>query len=309
MQGSKLDEAKLQGADFSTAQLQGASLLRAQLQGAKLDGAALQGAKIELANLVGADLSFAQLQGAHFRNSDLRGADFTRAILRGTSFANLPKDVTELEGVKFDQATVDTVNLNGALLWRASFAVASSANIFGTPVWTGRADWGPKSYAELRDSLGAVPRDQREAALQRVESVACAVPPDTPVCIVPSPLPPEVSNWSENLKKATVDKATYQKALAAIYRDIICSGDRNSLAIFRSLVHLGMPQAAGGVPRPMGFLETGSEAQALAEYVMSDKCPMASQLTVGDKAALLDVEKFSAWLVSNTKSDPPSPAQ
>jgi uncharacterized protein YjbI with pentapeptide repeats len=309
MQASKLDEAKLQGADFSTAQLQGASLLRAQMQGAKLDGAGLQGAKVEVASLVGADLSNAQLQGANFRNSDLRGADFTLATLRGTSFANLPGDVTKLQGATFDQATLDTVNLNGALLWRASFAGTSSANILGTPVWTSRADWGPQSYAELRDSLSAVPRDQRIAALQRIEGIACAAPPRTPVCIVPSPLPPEVRGWSDDIKRATVDRATYQKALADIYRDIICSGDRNSLAIFRSLVHLGMPQAAGGVPRPMGFLDTGGEAQPLAEYVMSDKCPMSSQLTLGDKAALLDVEKFSAQLVSNLKAGSPTPAK
>jgi uncharacterized protein YjbI with pentapeptide repeats len=309
MQASKLDEASLQGADFSYAQLQGASLLRAKLQGAKLDGAGLQGAKIELESLVGADLSFAQLQGANFRNSDLRGADFTMATFRGTSFANLPGDITQLQGAKFDKATLDTISLNGALLWRASFAVASSANILGTPVWTARRDWGPQSYAELRDSLAAVPRDQRGAALQRIESVACAVPPGTPACIVPSPLPPDASGWSDDVRKATVDRATYQKSLAAIYRDLVCSGDRNSLAIFRSLVQLGVPQAAGGVPRSMGFLDTGSEVQSLVEYVMSDKCPMSSQLTLGDKAALLGVQKFSAQLVSNTRIDPPTPSK
>jgi len=307
LQGSKLDEASLEGADFSNAQLQGTSLLRAQLQGAELSGAGLQGAKLELANLVGADLAHAQLQGANLRNADLRGADFTQATLRGTSFANLDKDIAQLQGTKFDQATLDTVSLKGALLWRASFAVDRIANVLGTPAWTGLASWGAASYASLRDSLQVVPEPQRGAALQRIASVACATPPNTPVCVVPSPLPPEVIQWQDKITQASIDKAAHQKALAAVYTDIICSGDGNSLAIFRSLVNMGMPQAAGGTPKPLGFLETGSEAKALAENVMSDKCHVSGQLTDSDKATLLEVERFSVLFASNVHMDGPPP--
>jgi len=309
LQGSKLDEASLQGADLSNAQLQGASLLRAQLQGAELSGAGLQGAKLALANLVGANLTSAQLQGANLRNADLRGADFTQATLRGTSFANLDRDATQSQGTRFDQATLDTVSLKGVLLWRASFAVDKIANVLGTPAWTGVASWGPVSYAELQDSLQVVPEPQRRAALQRVASLACADPPNTLICVVPSPLPPEVIQWQDQISKAAIDKPAYQRALAAVYTDIICSGDANSLAIFRSLVNMGMPQAAGGTPRPMGFLETGSEAKALVEHVMSDKCPVSGQLTDGDKATLLEVKRLSVLFASNVNTNAPSATQ
>jgi uncharacterized protein YjbI with pentapeptide repeats len=307
MQGSKLDEAGLEGANLSNAQLQGASLLRAQLQGAELSGAGLQGAKLELANFVGADLANAQLQGANLRNADLRGADFTRATLRGTSFANLDKDIAQLQGTIFDQAILDTVSLKGALLWRASFAVDRIANVLGTPAWTGLASWGANSYALLQDSLQVIPEPQRGAALRRIASIACATPPNTPVCIVPSPLPPEVIQWQDEISKAAIDKAAYQKALAAVYTDIICSGDGNSLAIFRSLVNMGMPQAAGGTPKPMGFLETGGAASALVENVLSAKCHVSGQLTESDKATLLEVERFSVLFASNVNMGVPPP--
>jgi uncharacterized protein YjbI with pentapeptide repeats len=308
LQGSKLDEAGLEGADLTNAQLQGASLLRAQLSGAELSGAGLQGAKLELAHLVGANLTNAQLQGANLRNADLRGADLTQATLRGTSFANLDNDATQLQGTKFDQATLDTVSLKGTLLWRASFAVDRITNVLGTPAWTGLASWGPTFYALLQDSLQAVPEPQRrDSALGRITSVACATPPNTPICVVPSPLPPEVIQWQDKISKAGIDKAAYQKALAAVYTDIICSGDGNSLAIFRSLVNMGMPQAAGGTPRPMGFLETGSEAKVLVKNVMSDKCHVSGRLTDSDKATLLKVERFSVLFASNVNTDVSSP--
>jgi uncharacterized protein YjbI with pentapeptide repeats len=308
LQGSKLDEARLEGADFSNAQLQGASLLRAQLQGTKLSGAGLQGAKLELASFVGADLANAQLQGANLRNADLRGADFTQANLRGTSFANLDKDITQLQGTKFDMATLDTVSLNGARLWRASFAVNKIANVLGTPVWDGLASWGPASYALLQDSLNLVPEPQRGVALTRIANIACAKPPNTPICVVPSPLPDDVVQWQSKVNDVKIDKATYVKALAAVYTDLICSGDANSLSIFRSLVNMGMPQAAGGTPKPMGFLETGSEAKALVQYVMSDKCHISGQLTDSDKATLLEVERFAVLFASNANTDVLSPA-
>jgi uncharacterized protein YjbI with pentapeptide repeats len=306
LQGAKLDEASLQGANLSNAQLQGASLLRAGLQGARLAGAALQGAKLENANFVGADLANAQLQGANLRNADLRGVNFFQAVLRGTSFASLYKDVVQLQGTVFDQATLDSVSLDKALLWRASFDVAKVANVLGSPVWQGQASWGAASYSQLLSDLQVVPKPQRAAALQRVTRLACAIPPGTPACVVPSPLPPDVAQWQERVMSATIDKASYQKALVSIYTDLICSGDGNALVILRSLMMMGMPQAAGGTPRPMGFLETGGEAKVLVKYINSEDCRAFVQLTDRDKAILAQVERLAAPFAAKAEQDLPA---
>ena len=59
----------------------------------------------------------------------------------------------------------------------------------------------------------------------------------------------------------------------------------------------------------MGFLETGSEAKALVEHVMSDKCPVSGQLTDGDKATLLEVKRLSVLFASNVNTNAPSATQ
>jgi uncharacterized protein YjbI with pentapeptide repeats len=312
LQGSNFDEAILEGADLSNAQLQGASLIRAQLQGAELSGAGLQGARLQSADLVAADMVTAQLQGANLRNADLRGANLTLASIRGTSFASVNKNAAKLDGATFDQATLDTVSWNGVRLWQASFVDSKIANVFGTPTWTQDPNWGPNEYARLQNDLqtslnaASAIETQSNVVLDRIKRIACAKPPLAPVCVSPSPLPPEVIPWQAKASSATVDQATYEKALAVVYTNIICSGDGNSLAIFRSLANMGMPQAAGGTPTAQGFLETGSEAKALAEYVMSKDCPVSAQFTDADKAVLLAVERFVAPTADNNTGLPHS---
>ena len=304
LQGSTLDEANLQGADLSYAQLQGASLLRAQMQGAEMSGAGLQGAKLESAKLVGANLTNVQLQAANLRGADLQGVNFAQAVIRGTSFVIRDRDTALLQGASFDEATLDTISLKGAMLWRASLKNAKIKNVFGSPNWAGVPTWGPASYASLRDSLQNVPQPQRDAALQQLERVACARPPGTPVCVVPSPLPPDIAQWQDKIVKAGIDKLAYERALAAVYADLICSGDGNSLAIFRSVANMGLPQTAGGNPTPMGFLATRSQAKQLVETIKSDRCPVSKQLTDADRATLLKDEQFAVFFASEDSADP-----
>ena len=306
LQGSNLDQAHLEGADLSTAQLQGASLIGTQLQGAELSGAALQGAKLESANLAAADMVTAQLQGANLRNADLRGADLTSASIRGTSFASFNKNAALLIGAIFDRVTLDTVSWNHVRLWQTSFADSKIVNAFGTPIWTQDPNWGPESYAELQNGLqkslndASATEPKRSLVLSRIAHLACPKP-----CIVRLTPPPEVDPWLNEVKKGTVDQAAYGKALATVYTSMICSGDGSSLAVLRSLVSMGMPQAAGGVPTAQGFLETGSEARALAAYVMSKDCPVSAKLADADRAVLLAVGPLSDQLAAASASPPP----
>jgi uncharacterized protein YjbI with pentapeptide repeats len=294
LQGSSLDNASLQGAIFSNASLQGASLVRADLEGTDLNGAGLQGAKLESAHLAGAQLISAQLEGTNFHGADLRGADLTQASLRGTSFAGVNREAAQLQGAKFDQADLDVVSLDRAFVWRAVFSVKRFSNIFGSPVWSPLAQWGPKSYKELQYSFDAIPGPPRDEALTRIRNLDCAAASSTIAsCVLPSTPPPNVSQWQSDVRNATIDQKTYERALAGVFLEIICSGDGNSLAVLRSLAKMGMPQVAGGVPKPMGLLETGSEAKGLVEYVMTAKCRISEQLTDADKAILLAVEQFS----------------
>jgi uncharacterized protein YjbI with pentapeptide repeats len=299
LQGSKFDEVGLEGADLSNAQLQGASLIRSRLVGAQLSGAGLQGARLQSAKLIGADLETAQLQGVNFRNADLRGANLTSAAIRGTSFASFNGNAARLEGVIFDQATLNTVSWNGVRLWQASFEDSTIINVLGTPTWIQDPEWGPIEYTKLQNdvqislNIASATEPQRGSVLSRIERIACPMP-----CVLLSQPPPVVIPWEIAVSTASVGQIAYGKALAAEYKDIICSGDGNSLAILRSLVGMGMPQAAGGMPTMQGFLETGREAKGLAEYVMSKECPVSAQLTDVDKGVLIKVGPLADQLVA-----------
>jgi uncharacterized protein YjbI with pentapeptide repeats len=317
LQGSILRDASLQGADLSTAQLQGADLIRAQLDGATLSGAGLQGATLEAAHLVGADLTDAQLQGANFRGADLRGAFLVHAALRGTAFGPIDHGQiqvpTQLQGANFDQATLDVVSLDRALLWRSVFAgdgeLAKLKNISGTPVWAPmdiNGSWGPDSYKTLQDKSKALPKEGRDRALSNIAILDCAqTGPTIASCDPAADVPMAVSQWQNEIKNATLNRASYTEALASVYLDLVCSGDGNSLAIVRSLAKLGVPEVAGGATKAMGFLEAGADTARLVDSITSNQCYVAAQLTDTDKVLLLTVKRLAA--PADTSTNNPTP--
>lgn len=83
----------------------------AHLEGANLRGALLNGVELTYANLQRADLSGAKLSDADLRCSDCRGADLSNAML----------DDAKLTSVKWEQARVSGVFLNGASYDRDQF--------------------------------------------------------------------------------------------------------------------------------------------------------------------------------------------
>src|SRR5262249_14343505 len=117
--------------------------------------------------------------------------------------------------------------------------------------------------------------------------------------------PPEkIASWQTEMKKRAVDQETYSKALAGVYREMICSGDGNALAVLRSLASMGLPEGGDDPDPPFsGFLEPGREAIRLVETIMGKECPVSTLLVDGDKSLLSRVKRIAAKV---TESSAPS---
>jgi hypothetical protein len=293
----KLRDANLQQAHLGSTSLQGAELIRAHLEGTEFIGTALQGANLESAYLIGADLSLAQLQGANLHGANMQGTSFNNANLRGASFGPLKDKASQLQGATFVSAKLDTVSLDGALLFRAEFSDADMHNIFGTPVWTPKETsqrvWGPRSYDTLRKNLGDLPDVPAYAVVARIEALDCeSKNPDLASCNPLDDDPDTVKRWQEQMKNASLDQSAYARDLADIYFHLMCSGGGESLYIFRSLVSMSIPQV-GENAKPMGILETGNETGHLVDRISKEKCPLVNQLADGDKANLATVTRLT----------------
>jgi uncharacterized protein YjbI with pentapeptide repeats len=151
LQGTELNEAKLQGLDFGSLEhgmysvrvpLQGANLGGAQLQGANLAGADLQDVHFRDAQLQGANLTFAQLQGAVLVGAQLQGANLAQASLQGADLSDPDTKDTplaglqgaNLSGAKLQGAKLIGTRLQGADLTRAQLQGAdlTGAGLEGT---------------------------------------------------------------------------------------------------------------------------------------------------------------------------------
>jgi Pentapeptide repeats (8 copies) len=281
LQGARLDGAQLQGARLDGAQLQGATLAGTGVQGASLFGAELQGATLDYAQLQGASLIGAHLQGARLGSAQLQGARLTLANLQGASLTS---------------AEISATDFSGSLLWRTTGTIRLPLGPIllkledwkpvGQPeisqVGTGQP-WDTKAYQALRDLLvntiaeGAM----RDDALKRIERLDCGNPDKTLAsCDSAAAPPPEVLVWHKELARASVDDAAYAKAFATELRSLVCASDVNAIYILR------------GIMRVEGRLaETGREAPALVDFIMSKDCPVSASLTDDDKAKLLKIKQ------------------
>ena len=300
--GSELSDAHLEGANLSTANLDGAQLIRAKLSGAELAGATLRGANMTSASLPGANLFDANLAGANLRSADLRGATLGGAALQGSALND-----TQLQGANFDKTKMGAISVDRALVWRATFRDVGFANLFGTPQWKpqdrGNTRWGDNAYAELRKQVDLIPNpDRRDAALKRVAILDCKTTGAEIASCEQSGQPPDnVSVWQKQIKDAALSQNLYSKALAEVYRELICSGKGDALAILRSLASMGGPQA-GGDARPLGILETRGEAKGVVESITNPTCPVSTLLTDADKARLSEIAKIAPTLTATDAS-------
>jgi uncharacterized protein YjbI with pentapeptide repeats len=299
LQGASLYGAELQGASLERAQLQGASLYGAHFQGAALERAELQGASLRMAQLQGASLRMAQLQGASLRMAQLQGASLERAQLQGASLEEAELQgaslrMAQLQGAGFDLAIVQAADFSYAFLWRTKWGKEGPAGLgavaFGPVTWSpawhhngGDFPWDAKAYAELRDGMiTSVPEgEMRDAALERIERLDCANPDEALAsCYLAAAPPPEVLVWQEKLKAASDDQA-YAKALAAELRNLVCSSDASLIHILR------------GILDSHRLADTGREAPAVVDSIMSNDCPVSASLTEDDKARLLEIKQSS----------------
>ncbi len=290
LQGVSLDRAQLQGASLDGARLQGVSLDRAQLQGASLDGARLQGASLYGAQLQGASLDGARLQGASLDSAQLQGASLRLAQLQGASL-----DGAQLQGASLDYALIKATWLPGAHLWRSTGNDAKVVDLDFQPsqamwgpflydIFEEELPWNPDAFDDLRNSIEALPAgERREAALKRIEVLNCA--DTTRVSCDPAQAqnpPPDFAAWRDRLLiAAKTDPGAFRRALAMVLRQLTCPGDENTLYVLRGEGFQSNLKAAGDEALPL-----------IAD--LSDKsrnvCPVAAQLTDGDRAKLSQIK-------------------
>ena len=293
LNGAMFEAAILKKADFSGGQLQGASLSGTQLQGALLDEAQLQGASLDGAQLQGVSLLNAQLQGASLVMAQLQGASLFRAQLQGASLAG-----AQLQGAVLAGAQLQGASLDGAGLWRAQLTNSAAKDLFvpaGSPDWSPeqadwsafpphRQPWTDAAYARLRQSIErAVPEGQnRDNVLERVAILDCARKGDDLASCDPAADPPDtVKEWEKMIEAASVDRAAYSKAFAAILGDLVCSNEPDRIHVLRGL----LPPDRFHEGR---LLQTGAEMPALAKRMTSPGCPVSTALTAADKSAIAE---------------------
>jgi uncharacterized protein YjbI with pentapeptide repeats len=302
LKGASFDFASLSRVDFTGARLEGASLLRAQLdsaslvqallQGASLEGAHLQGASLEYAQLQGATLDQAQLQGAKLDGAQLQGARLVQAQLQGASFSaaqlqGAMLDDARLQGARFGSASLDAADLSRAFLWRADGHLQS-----GKDLELDDADWKPRwfelrgqipapqpwdesAYQNLRKTIEAAPAGlARDQALARIGRLDCGYPDKALAACDPAapPAPPGVTGF-----QAAASDEDYRKALAATLKSIACAGDEDSIFVL------------SGVRSRLA--DTGAEAPALIDFIMSPACPVSFKLTDHDRATLQKIKQ------------------
>lgn len=291
LQGALLMEAQLQGADLTGAQLQGALLDVSELQGATLAGAQFQGSSLNFAHLQGADLAGAQLQGVSLVYAQLEGALLYGAQLQGAAL-----DLSELQGAVLEDAQLQGASLLQTWLWRATLGQVIAKDLFapaGSPNWSpiGPASmtlnagrhiitrhqeaWTDATYAELRQSIErALPEGrQRSDALERVAVLDCGLKGDIfASCDPSSERPAEVNKWIEIIRAASVDKRAYNRALAKILGDLVCSNEPYRLDVLQRLLFADM------------LRRTGDEAPALSKRITSAECPVSKTFTASYKA-------------------------
>jgi uncharacterized protein YjbI with pentapeptide repeats len=318
LRGASFFGAQLQGAFLQQAQLQGSFLFAARLQGAILDGANLQGAALDEVMLQGASLRRAQLQGASLTWANLEGASLDLADLRGASLFG-----AQLQGATLQEALLQATDLSDSLLWRTNSTPLKFLEPTATRLPAGTGPWGPlfwaassndrrrwndDSYNKLRKTLDALlSSETRIEALKRINRLDCSNPDSTLTSCDPTRPPSgEAAAWQSLLEGSRVDDVAYSKALASVLRTEVCVGlgDRggqyaggrgkrvldyafveNAAFVLRGLM------ASTMLPPGSRLNETGPEAPALIDFIMSRDCPVSAALTDAEKARLLQIKR------------------
>jgi hypothetical protein len=165
--------------------------------------------------------------------------------------------------------------------------------------------WTDAIYTELRQSIERVlPEGRRRSdALKRVAILDCGLKGDIFASCDPLAEPPDaVNEWKEIIRAASIDVRAYNKALAAILGDLVCSNEPYSFDVLTGLLLNGRVRS------------TGDEAPALVKRITSRECPVSKTFTASYKRAITDlgeeVQRGPAIPGGLEAGDtPPSPAQ
>lgn len=267
LQAAFLQGAQLEGSSLGFAQLEGAWLFGAQLQSASLNAAQLEGATLDDANLEGASLDYANLQGASLQQARLHATSLSMAFLWRTNRAD------RIPGSPNPSAP--------------SVVALPDAPDHWLPIWRdgqGKVHpWNGEVYSELRRAIESLPEGiPRSQALESIRRADCASSDLTLASCDPSvPPPAEAAAWRKALGDAVVDDATYAKALTAALKTLVCSGDDDAIYVLR-----GLESALNG-----RLANTGREAPALVDFIMSKDCPVSASLSNDDKAKLQRIKQ------------------
>ena len=285
LQGASLNNAHLQGASFYMAQLQDALLDFANLQGAFLATAELQGASLQGAHLRGALLDSAQLQGALLYFAQLQGASLQGAQLQGASLQG-----AQLWGARLDRADMTAANLSKAFVWRTVFPQSANSLLAFGLNWRPEVSdgsevspWTNASYEAFSRAVEEIVPEglSRTAALERIRSLDCKAA-GLASCDVKAPEPASVAAARQMIEQASIDEASYKKALAGVLGELVCRGDGRA------------PRFLRGFVRNHRIYDAGAEAPALVDRIMNKDCPVSAVLTDDFRAALRAVAKDAA---------------
>ena len=130
--GAHLHKAQLVEAHLHEADLEGAQLYGADLRAAHLHGAQLVGAHLHKARLWGAHLHEANLIGAHLHGASLRGARLHGADLGGAQLYGSYLWGAQLHGAQMMGAHLHGADLRAAQLYGASL---EGAQLYGAYLW------------------------------------------------------------------------------------------------------------------------------------------------------------------------------
>jgi uncharacterized protein YjbI with pentapeptide repeats len=218
------------------------------------------------------DLRARHLEQAVLDGSDLTKADLTWSYLQGAS----------LRGVRLQGSSLEDAHLQVTIL-RLYLVVVELPHGKEVALPTGEVrQWTDAAYTDLQRLMKSIPEgEMRDAALKRIETLDCGKPGNALAsCDPAAEQPPDVLVWQQRLEAAArVDDTDYANALATELRSLICTNDINAIHILR------------GLNNGERLAETGREAPALVNFIMSNDCPVSASLTSDDKAMLLEIKQ------------------
>jgi uncharacterized protein YjbI with pentapeptide repeats len=323
LQGASFDFAQLQGVPLAMAQLQGASLAMAELRGASLDLTELAGASLYKARLQGASLVNTRLQGAMLDGANLSGASFFAAQFQGASLKNVKLTGASLMGPYAWRARLEPESMEGTKIlnpkWGKEYYYfeldGSEHEQSDETLWT------EKKYHELKETIERnVPAGVRVhagsivlemygqdaqqagtgglgAALKRIESLDPSKPFEFEAEASESQKRMEANTIRvhegkyspEELRIGKRVSEQHPKALAAVIKELVCSGDANAVYILLGRSKIDHTKSHSSDEKT-GLLaridETDGHASALVDEILEPKCPVSIELTEDDKARL-----------------------